>query len=289
MVGMQLDYPSGKITVCQTRYIQDVAKRFNMLDTPRVATPACPSVKLTKIGQRTDTSPRVDSTKYRSLVGALMYAVMTRPDIATSVSICARFLAEPRLVHRTAALRILSYLLHTPNVKLVYRKDSLPPKLVGYVDASWADDKDTRRSRYGYAVYLGDSIIEWKSKLHPCIVLSTAESEYVAATEVCKTIVWLRNTLNELQVPQVVPTTIYEDNQACIHMATNKMITGRNKHMELKQHYVRSMVQLNAVKLEYIGTKQQRADIFTKNLGAVDFARTRGLLLETSGHIDQRH
>ena len=76
--------------------------------------------------------------------------------------------------------------------------------------------------------------------------------------------------------------------QACIHMATNKMITGRNKHMELKQHYVRSMVQLNAVKLEYIGTKQQRADIFTKNLGTVDFTRTRGLLLETSGHINQR-
>ena len=284
MVGMQLDYPIGKITVCQTRYIQDVAKRFNMKDTPRVTTPACPSLKLTKIGERTNESPRVDSTKYRSLVGALMYAVMTRPDISAPVSICARFLSEPRLVHRTAALRILSYLLHTPDVKLIYRKDSTSPTLVAYVDASWADDKDTRRSRFGYAVYLADNIIEWKSKLHPCIVLSTAESEYVAATEVCKTIVWLRNTLNELQVPQVEPTTIYEDNQACIHMATNKMITGRNKHMELKQHYVRSLVQSKAVKLQFIGTKQQRADIFTKNLGSIDFARTRGLLLETSGH-----
>jgi len=150
---------------------------------------------------------------------------------------------------------------------------------------SWADDKDTRRSRYGYAIYLGSSLLEWKSKLHACITLSTAESEYVAATEACKAIVWLRNTLQELNIAQTVPTTMFEDNQACIHMAANRMITGRNKHMEIKQHYVRHLSQNKTVQLVYVHTKRQRADILTKNLPYPDFLRLRELLLGQSPHV----
>jgi hypothetical protein len=285
MVGMQLGHYSDKLTVCQNRYIADVAKRFGESNPVPTRTPANVSVSLVRTGiARKPPSTPVNPTKYRSLVGALMYTVMTRPDVATPVSMCARYLQEPRQAHWLAAIKILQYLVSTPEVHLTYRRGS-PLNLTCYVDSSWADDKDTRRSRYGYAVYLGTSLLEWKSKLHACITLSTAESEYVAATEACKAVVWLRNTLQELHIPQTSPTAVFEDNQACIHMAANRMITGRNKHMEIKQHYVRHLSRNGTVQLVYIHTKRQRADILTKNLAYPDFVRMRELLLGRSPHV----
>jgi hypothetical protein len=288
MVGMQLGYLTNSLTVSQSRYIQDVAKRFDLSDCKPVNTPASTTAKLTKLGQSGSTkdSPRVNTTKYRSLVGALMYCVMTRPDVATSVSICARYLAEPRQTHWDAATRILRYLLHSLHVKLTFcRCHDL--QLCAYVDASWADDQDTRRSRFGFAIYVGTNLISWKSKLHPCIALSTAESEYIAATEVCKVVVWLRNILDELKISQRGPTLIYEDNQACIQMASQRMVTGRNKHIQLKQHFVRSLALAKLVKLLYAPTDQQRADNFTKNLAFPDFLRILGLLLGQLEHGSQ--
>jgi len=152
------------------------------------------------------------------------------------------------------------------------------------VDASWADDHDTRRSRFGFAIYVGTNLVCWKSKLHPCLALSTAESEYIAATEVCKIIVWLRNILDELHLYQTGPTLIHEDNQACIQMASQRMVTGRNKHIQLKQHFVRALSLKKRVKLVYIPTDQQRADIFTKNLALPDFLRILSLLLGQQEH-----
>ena len=212
-----------------------------------------------------------------------MYCVMTRPDVATSVSICARFLAEPRQAHGDAATRILRYLLHSLQVKLTFHRCK-SFQLCAYVDASWADDHDTRRSRFGFAIYVGTNLVCWKSKLHPCLALSTAESEYIAATEVCKIIVWLRNILDELHLYQTGPTLIHEDNQACIQMASQRMVTGRNKHIQLKQHFVRALSLKKRVKLVYIPTDQQRADIFTKNLALPDFLRILSLLLGQQEH-----
>jgi hypothetical protein len=284
MIGMQIGHHRDYLTICQNRYISDVAKRFGELGCTPTRTPANTAISLVRTGvARKPASSEVQPTKYRSLVGALMYAVMTRPDVATPVSICARYLQQPTQAHWDAAMRILRYLVSTPEICLTYRKSN-NLKLAAYVDASWADDKDTRRSRYGYAIYLGNSLISWKSKLHACITLSTAESEYVAATEACKTVVWLRNTMHELRMPQHAPTAVYEDNQACIHMAANRMITGRNKHMELKQHYVRSLSLNKTVRLVYVNTKQQRADILTKNLAVADFMRMRELLLGNRPH-----
>jgi hypothetical protein len=284
MIGMQLGYHDKFLTVCQNRYISDVAKRFGESVCTPTRTPANATVSLVQTGvARKPASTPVDPTKYRSLVGALMYAVMTRPDVATAVSICARYLQKPTQAHWDAAIRILRYLASTPEVRLTYRRNN-NLELTCYVDASWADDKDTRRSRYGFAIYLGPNLLTWKSKLHACITLSTAESEYVAATEACKTVVWLRNTLNELRIAQTLPTKIFEDNQACIHMASNRMITGRNKHMEIKQHYVRHLAHNKTVHLVYIQTKRQRADILTKNLSLPDFERMRELLLGNALH-----
>jgi hypothetical protein len=208
-----------------------------------------------------------------------MYAVITRPDIATPVSISARFLSSPTQAHLDQAVRILSYLVHTVDLSLTFFETS-SPCLRTFVDASWAADHDTRRSRFGYGIYFGRALVSWKSKLHACVCLSTAEAEYIGATEATKETMWLRFLLADIGLKQLQPTTLFEDNAACLRMAANKLVSARNKHLELKMHYVRERVSAGDVRLEYISTHLQRADILTKNLPRPAFERFRELLLQ---------
>ena len=206
-----------------------------------------------------------------------MYAVLTRPDIAAPVSMCARFLAEPTQAHMTQATRVLRYLLNTQNLPLVYHRTSAPV-LKAYADASWGGCPQTRRSRFGFAIYYGNSLVSWKSKLHPCICLSSAEAEYIAATEVTKEIMWIQGALAEVGLQQ--PTTvIYEDNAAVIRMAANPVISGHNKHVALKMLYLRERIKAKDVCLKYIPTKEQRADLLTKTLARHQFEYLRQLLM----------
>ena len=207
-----------------------------------------------------------------------MYAVITRPDVAAPVSMCARFLSTPTVAHFEQALGVLKYLLCTTTLKLEYKRTS-NPVLSCYVDASWAEERDKRRSRYGYAIYYGNALICWRSKLHACICLSTAEAEYVALTEACKDVMWLRHMLNEIGNAQTSATVVYEDNIACMKMATNPIVSGRNKHMQLKMSYVRERVEAGEIILRHTGTSNQVADLLTKNLAWPTFQRFGSRLL----------
>ena len=126
-----------------------------------------------------------------SLVGGLMYTLITRPDVATAVSICARYVQPPREAHLATAKRILRFLHHTRKTPLVYQFCGRALDVKAFVDSSWGNDVDTRRSRFGYAIYVGKSLVAWCSKLHPALAISSAEAEYTAATEAVKAIKWI--------------------------------------------------------------------------------------------------
>ena len=218
---------------------------------------------------------------YRSLVGGLMYTLITRPDVATAVSMCARYLALPRQAHLEAAKRVLRYLYHTRTLPLVYNKCSLDNlRITIFADSSWANDVDTRRSRYGYAVYVGKALISWRSKLHNCVALSTAEAEYCAATEAGKHTKWVASLIAFL-LPKIKlpPALLYEDNAACRSMVTSAQISGRNKHFELKQHFIRELYLQKVLRMLEISTDKQIADIFTKALARPTFEFFRDFLL----------
>ena len=152
------------------------------------------------------------------------------------------------------------------------------------MDSSHGDDTETRRSRFGYLIYFGNALVSWKSKLGSVVTLSTAEAEYMCATHACKEIMWIKHLLKELGKCQKYPVVINEDNQACIAMAKNPVVSGRNKHMEIKMHYVRQCVDQNEVTLRYIGTRDQLADILTKNLPASIFLPMREKIINPGQH-----
>jgi len=282
VIGVRVVLGSNSIKLLQDRYIDDLYEQHTPGD-KATSTPAVPSNILCLNGiHGAEKSPLLPDPKiYRSLVGGLMYTLITRPDVAAAVSMCSRYLAQPRTAHLEAAKRVLRYLYHTRKIPLTYNKFGLENlRITVFADSSWANDVDTRRSRYGYAVYIGKALVSWRSKLHSCVALSTAEAEYCAATEAGKHIKWIASLVQFLFPKNKFPPAIlYEDNAACRSMVTCPQISGRNKHFELKQHFIRELYEQKVLRLLAISTGKQIADIFTKTLARPIFEFFRDFLL----------
>ncbi|CAN0920234.1 Retrovirus-related Pol polyprotein from transposon TNT 1-94 [Linum grandiflorum] len=177
-LGIQVKQKPGDIFISQEKYTEDMMKRFHMATCKPIATPMALNEKL----QQDDGVKKVDGKIYRSLVGSLIYLTHTRPDICHSVSLISRFMNEPSKLHFAAAKRILRYLQGTKQMGLRYKKEE-GSKLTGYTDSDWAGSLDDRKSTSGYIFCLGTKPISWSSKKQKTVALSSAEAEYIAATD----------------------------------------------------------------------------------------------------------
>ena len=241
-----------------------------MLQCKPVATPVDTSQKLQK-GEGDDAS--VSKTQFQSAVGSLLYlSGWTRPDIAFAVSNVARFTSNPTMQHWTAVKRILRYVKGTVDYGIQYRKGN--EQLSGYSDASWASDLDDRRSMSGYIFLLSGAPISWRSKKQATVALSTAEAEYVALAAAAQEAVWLRNVMKGLS-EKMPPTVIHEDNQSAIAIAKNPQFHSRTKHMDIKYHFVRELVDKGTIQLSYCETGNMLADVLTKGLPAPQHNKLR--------------
>ncbi|KAL5729604.1 hypothetical protein ACHQM5_002532 [Ranunculus cassubicifolius] len=276
-LGIQVQQSKGKIIVSQEKYTTDLLKRFNMSNCKPVATPLVVNEKL----QLDDGSPKADAKTYRSLVGSLLYLTNTRPDIEYSVSLLSRFMHEPSNLHFSAAKRILRYLQGTKNLGLKYMKED-DTKLAGFTDSDWAGSVDDRKSTSGYVFRLGSKVISWSSKKQQTIALSSAEAEYIAATDATCEAAWLRRILTDLQQEDEAPTTIHCDNKSAIAMTKNPVFHSRSKHIEIKHHFIRDYVSKGEIQLEYVNTNEQLADIFTKAISTEKFNYFRECLKITN-------
>ena len=150
------------------------------------------------------TGKGVDQTKYRGLIGSLLYLTTSRPDIMFTVCLCARYQANPKVSHFKAAKRIMKYLKGTSTVGLWYPSHS-PIHLIGYSDSDFAGCKLDRKSTSGTCHLFGSSLMSWHNKKQACVTLSTAEVEYIAAGSCCAQILWLKQQLADfgLQISKV--------------------------------------------------------------------------------------
>ena len=179
-------------------------------------------------------------------------------------------MTDLRHVHLIAAKQILRYLRRTVDYGLKYDAKQMI-NLEGYVDLDWLGSAIDRKRTSGCCFSIGSSVISWFSRKQSCVALSTTEAEYVAACSASCEAVWLRKLLSDLFDLQPDATCIYCNNQSCVKLSENPLFHDKSKHIEIKFHYIRDMVQRGAVKLQYVATKEQIADVLTKPLMRAKF------------------
>ncbi|CAI7863981.1 unnamed protein product [Closterium sp. NIES-53] len=212
-------------------------------------------------------------------VGSLMYAaVNTRPDVAFATRQLARVVQCPNEEQVAAGMRVAKYLGQTPTVGLQYSAaaqrcqkgaDGVEPGrlfLTAFSDASYASEPEDMTSVGGLICCVGGGPTAWESKKQVDQALSSMESEYMALFRAVRESVWQRRLLDELGEEQQGPTPLYCDSQGAIALAKNPLLHGLTKHMRVKWHWTRSMVAAGEVKLRYVKTTGQPADMMTKRL-----------------------
>jgi hypothetical protein len=222
-----------------------------------------------------------DTTAYRSIVGFTMWlAHAYRPDLSYAVSMAAQHSANPNAGNWKGVKQIMRYLRSTADYGLTLGgiEADAPPNLKAYVDADWAGCKDTLRSRSGFVFMLWDSTISYTSKMQTIIARSSTEAEYDAADRAIRQLKWLAELLRELKLDVKYPVVIHEDNQGVINWAEDPVDHKRTKHINMRLLYVRTEVQNGVVKFSKIPTADNVADIFTKALPGLAFAKFRKAL-----------
>nr|GEY83419.1 hypothetical protein [Tanacetum cinerariifolium] len=166
--------PRG-IFINQSKFAFEILKNFGMDSCDPVNTPMMDRLKLNE----DPLGITVDQTRFRSMVGSLMYLTASRPDLVFDVCMCVRYQASPTKKHLEALKRVFRYLKGTINWGLWYLKDTAIA-LTAYADADHAECQDTQRSTSGSAQFLGEKLVSWSSKKHKSIAISTIEVEYIA-------------------------------------------------------------------------------------------------------------
>ncbi|GJW65743.1 retrovirus-related pol polyprotein from transposon TNT 1-94 [Tanacetum coccineum] len=252
--------PTLGIFINQSKYANEILKKFDLHKSDPVVTPMVERTKLDEDLSGT----LVDQTKYRSMIGSLMYLTASRPDLVFAVCMCARYQSRPTKKHLEAVKRVFRYLQGTINMGLWYPKDTAMA-LTAYADADHAGCQDTRRSTSGSAQFLGDKLVSWSSKKQTSTSISSTEAEYIAMSGCCAQILWMRSQLSDYGFAyNRIP--MYCDNKSAIALCCNNVQHSRSKHIDIRHHFIREQVEKGVVELYFVRTEYQLADIFTKAL-----------------------
>lgn len=215
---------------------------------------------------------------YREIVGCLNHAaVNTRPDISHAVSQLAQHSSCYGASHVTAAKHLLRYIKGTLERGLLFKNTSIDSRtLCGFADADYANDVSTRRSTTGYTISLGGSTVCWRSRRQRSVALSTTEAEYMAMGDCATHLLWFRRLLFILTLEEVpttivntIPTTVFNDNNGAIFLSKEAAINSRSKHIDIRHHFIRELVQQHIIMPAMIDTKEMPADFLTKAANTV--------------------
>ena len=257
----------GTLHISQPSFIETIARRFNISLMQPISSPMSTAVMLSPCSE---TENPID-VPYASLIGSINYcATATRPDIAYATNKCARFTAKPLKAHWEAAKRIVRYLLHTKGHGITYRREGgnlegFTHDLSGYTDSDFAGDSNDRKSTSGWVYTFNGSPISWASKKQGLVTRSSMEAELVAGSVASAEGIWLIRLGKDFG-QNFKPIPLHTDNQSFIAFANNDSSNKRTKHIDTHYHYTRDQITAGTIRLLYIPTLRNPADILTKSL-----------------------
>ena len=257
---------AGTLKLSQSNMVVELVDSYGLSKAAPKRVPLSPSVQLSSsIGKPLDTT----KYPYSALIGSLQYlASCTRPDISFTVGALGKYSSKPTTAHWTAALNVVRYLKGTAELGICYGGSSCSSsdnstKVLGYSDADFAGDVDTRRSTTGYVFILNGGAISWSSRHQKTVATSTMEAEYMAQAAAAKEGLWVRKLQRNLGIKDCT-IKIFADNQAAIKLANNPTSSARSKHIDVMHHFVRERVASGEIEFEYVATASQVADALTK-------------------------
>ncbi|GJZ89749.1 putative ribonuclease H-like domain-containing protein [Tanacetum coccineum] len=261
-LGLQVQQKKDGIFISQDKYMADILKKFDFATMKTASTPMEPNKALIK----DEEADSVDVHLYRSMIGSLMYLTTSRPDIMFVVCACARFQVTPKMSHLRAVKRIFRYLKGQPKLGLWYPRDS-PFDLKAFFDSDYARASLDRKFTTGGCQFLDKRLISWQCKKQTIVANSTTESEYVAAANCCRQVLWIQNQMLDYGF-NFMNTKIYIDNESTICIVKNPIFHSKTKHIEIRHHFIRDCYEKKLIQVIKIHTDHNVADLLTKAFDA---------------------
>ena len=266
----------------QHLYVESMVKRFDVKKATKI--PAASGVPMLSEADEPRNSEKKEEMRkfpYREAVGALMWtATMARPDIACAVRAVARFCETPGPAHKKTVMKILQYLPYTKEWGSTYGGQGCGLCMEAYTDSDFGAFLDTRRSVSGAMLMLVEGVISWHSRMQEVTASGTSEAEYIALSEVIKEILFLRQ-VQEFMEPsmRVGAVNVFDDNEGAIKLAINKDASRRTKRIDVKHHLVRDASNARKVRVAYVRSEDQHADLLTKPLVVEKFYKHAKFIL----------
>ncbi|EGD72965.1 hypothetical protein PTSG_12202 [Salpingoeca rosetta] len=258
-VGVEYSLHKGQLRAHANSYIDSL--HLDRVNTHTPLTTDHRSATATGLPEKeTDADSR---DEFHAMVGRLTYIASTaRPDIAYAVSVLGEKCQSPTAQDQKQLQRTAQY-VETHRHEL--RTTTTSNEIRAFADASYACEPESR-SRTGVVLTIGGLPVFWSSKRQKMVCLSTSEAEYVSMTEAAKQAIWVKNLCAELGQEQE-SVTIYTDSQSAIALAQQQQLSPRTKHLGVRMYFLRQQADAGNIKLAYLKTTQQPADLLTKALG----------------------
>jgi hypothetical protein len=267
-----------KILLSQCSYIDSILHRYGLDNLKPTSTPMDPNARLTSAQSPTtsDDIAKMRDVPYHEAIGSLMYASLgTRPDISFAVQTLSRFTVNPGIAHWEAVKRVFRYLKGTRELWLSY--GGVTKEMEGYADAD-GSMMENRKAISGYAFIINGGAVSWSTKKQEIVSLSTTESEYVAVTYAAKEALWLRSLIFQLFGIPLTTTTLFSNNQSAIALTREHQYHARTKHIDVRYHFIRWIVEEGKIRLIYCPTDEMVADTLTKALPSAKVKHFAGAL-----------
>ena len=250
-------------------------KSTKIYTTP-VQTSACEAFTNLRTAENDAERMQMSDKNYLSLMGCILWpVVMTRPDCAYYASYLCQFMSDPTIECWYAAIALLSYMYGTRKLGLMYRRMN-KVNLSLYCDSSYGSSP---KPMFGYVVFANGTPISWTAKKQKIVPQSSCEAETAALCAGCKNLVFIYNLLHELGTSVQLPMDTHTDNDATRLSAINPGTTARTKHYEIWMRYCRELYLKLMITINWVPTKEQIADLFTKPLDKTTFLYLRSLLM----------
>ena len=280
-VGCMIKRFNDTIYLHQTDLIKKIDRKFGerARKLRTFKTPATPGVGILRTDEDDDVLDKESQTEYRSAVGMLLFLTkFSRPDIANAVRELSKVNNRANEAHVKEMLRTVKFVLDTQHWSLKYNISANDRRKIKWFfralcDSDFAGDKNNRLSVLGFGIYLFGCLTSWKSRAMRTHALSSTEAEYIAMSEVCCEILFVRQILEFLGFEVEYPIVVHCDNIGAIFLANNAKVSSRTKHIDLKTHFVREYIEKGIVKIVFIRSENNDSDIWTKNVGESIFSR----------------